>query len=63
MIGNNKLELNEGTMIIIVQQWIDREMPIAKPKVKSVKGGGGNYDYQFVVMLESSPPPASEVEK
>ena len=37
MIGNNQLDLNEATMILIVQQWLDRQMKKSAPQVTSVK--------------------------
>jgi hypothetical protein len=53
MIGCNELKLNEATMIQIVQEWLDRQMPGGAPKVKGVSGGMRNSEDQFTVRTES----------
>lgn len=53
MTGNNSLRLNTATMIVIVQEWIDREMT-HPPKVSTVE-----YDAQlaaFIVKTENAKP-------
>lgn len=51
MKGNNELKLNEATMMEVVQEWLDRQLPAGAPTVTSVKGGSSNYDLTFTVGL------------
>lgn len=52
MIGKNKMELNEATMIVIVQEWIDRTITLKpQPKVNSVKRVDSGYDAWFEISL------------
>lgn len=53
MKGNNELKLNEATMIEVVQEWLDRQLPAGAPTITSVKGGGNQYDLTFTVMMSS----------
>lgn len=53
MKGNNELKLNEATMIEVVQEWIDRQLPGGAPTVTSVKGSSSGYDLTFTVSLSS----------
>lgn len=53
MKGNNELKLNEATMIEVVQEWLDRQLPGGAPTVTSVKGGSNNYDLTFTVSVSS----------
>lgn len=54
MKGNNELKLNEATMMEVVQEWLDRQLPGGAPTVTSVKGGNGQYDLTFTVTMDSS---------
>jgi len=60
MKGSNELQLNEATMVEIIQEWWDsRTKDLRKQYVRSVKydyppsGGGGAIGGVFVVSLES----------
>ena len=58
MIGNNKMQLNEATMKVIVQEWVDRTMLLKpQPTVSSVKCVGSGYDHRFEILF------TDEVEK
>lgn len=52
MKGNNELRLNQATMIEVVQQWIDENMPKGAQTVTSVKPESGSLS-GFVVSLSS----------
>ena len=52
MKGNNELHLNQATMIEVVQQWIDENMPKGAQTVTSVKPESGPLS-GFVVSLSS----------
>lgn len=53
MKGHNELRMNEATMIEVVQEWLDRQLPAGAPTVTSVKGGSG-HDYTFTITMDSS---------
>ena len=52
MIGKNKMQLNEATMKVIVQEWVDRTMLLKpQPIVSSVKCAGSDYDRYFEILF------------
>ena len=51
MKGNNEIRLNESTMVEVVQQWLNREMPNNTPKVTSVTSDNDNYAPGFTVKV------------
>lgn len=53
MKGNNKLILNEATMIEAVQFWLDSKMVHKAPKVTNVKHIGSGYDNSFEICLDA----------
>lgn len=55
MLGNNKMQFNEAMMILIVQEWLNRNfVPEVKPVVKSVKREGSGYDTWFEIGLSEA---------
>ena len=56
LIGSNSMELNEATMIAIVQHYLDTVLLKSAerlPKVKSIrKSGNGLNDNTFTIALE-----------
>ncbi len=65
MIGNNKLQLNEATMIKIVQEWIDRTVTLTpQPKVTAVKHVSGGYNtdcFDVSLLTEEEGEPSSRL--
>lgn len=54
MVGNNSMQLNEATMITIVQYWLDNKFlnkDEKSPKVVAFKRGGNTYDNNFEIEL------------
>lgn len=52
MVGNNKLQLNEATMKIIVQEWVDRTVLLKpQPIVSGVKSVSSGYDHYFEILF------------
>jgi len=51
MKGNNTLELNEATMIVAVQEYLNKRITVETPIVKSVKRSGKAYENGFTVEL------------
>lgn len=52
MKGNNKLHLNQATMIEALQYYLEREMPTNTPKVTEVSQGqsrGGAAEFEISV--------------
>ena len=58
MIGTNELRLNEATMIEAVQEYLDKRMPTATPKVASIKSLQGSGQGLFEVQLVEPDQPA-----
>jgi hypothetical protein len=55
MIGNNTLELNQATMVMAIQYWLESVMmPKHVPKVISVVATTSGYDKMFEVRVEST---------
>lgn len=52
MKGNNKLELNEATMIDAIQEYLNKRMTIHAPKVTSVKSSKEGLSDGFTVTVE-----------
>jgi hypothetical protein len=62
-IGTSKLELNEATMIVAVQEYLDKRAKDGfSPLVKSVKAGAGNYN-NCGFSVELSEPVADATER
>ena len=56
LIGSNSMELNEATMIAIVQHYLDTVLLKSAerlPKVQSVRKSGNGMDNSFTVQLAS----------
>lgn len=55
MIGNgNELRVNGATMCEIVQGWVDENIRLGSPQVKSV-GWSASPDSVFIIKLEAKP--------
>jgi len=64
MKGNNELHLNTATMIQILQQWIDSQIPLEPPTVTNVKSEKGTSE-TFIINLSGEarrPEPKKEPE-
>ncbi len=60
MTGNNKIEVNQSTMIQIVQKWADEEFK-SKPTIKSIKSLDKNMG-SFSIVTEQKPDKKEEAE-
>lgn len=52
MKGSNILELNEATMIEIVQFWLNAQVICLAPNVTGVKASGDSFSKTFKIILE-----------
>jgi hypothetical protein len=44
MIGTNRMQLNEATMMDVVQQWLDRQLAENAPKVTGITSYNGVFE-------------------